>query len=252
MSWHCRRCRRRPTEMWSPNRQLFTPAMCSASTSNRTWSRASLWKPPADALPLLAFTMQRLFNDYSPERKLTIAQYDAIGGIGGSIDRALAEAQHKAGSAGADDKLRRLVVPGLATWDPVVGAAKRLVAQESDLIRDDPAPLSALVDTLVEARLLTRGAGTLEVAHEALLRRPKIATWIEEQKDALKLRDDVLKETKEWVEAGKHSKDLVRRGERSRRSSTTARARSSLPIGARRPATWPRTRSPMCRRLSPH
>jgi formylglycine-generating enzyme required for sulfatase activity len=168
----------------------------------------------ADALPLLAFTLQRLFNDFSPEQKLALAHYKAIGGIGGSIDRALAAAQREAGAAGTSDMLRRLIVPGLATWDPAANAAKRLVAQEADLISGDRAPLAPLANSLVEARLLTRGAGTLEVAHEALLRRPPIAGWLEEQKDALKLRDDVLREAREWEGGGLRDKDLVRRGER--------------------------------------
>jgi conflict system STAND superfamily ATPase/TIR domain-containing protein len=51
----------------------------------------------ADALPLLAFTLQRLFIDYAPEQRLTLAQYNTVGGIGGSIGRQLAEAQANAG-----------------------------------------------------------------------------------------------------------------------------------------------------------
>jgi formylglycine-generating enzyme required for sulfatase activity len=65
----------------------------------------------------------------------------------------------------------------------------------------------------VEARLLTRNRDTLEVAHEALLRRPPIDGWLAEQKDALKLRDDVLREAAEWESGGKHA-DFVRRGTR--------------------------------------
>jgi hypothetical protein len=76
--------------------------------------------------------------------------------------------------------------------------------------------LAPLVNALVEARLLTRGAGTLEVAHAALLRRAPIAGWLEAQKDALKLRDDVLREAKEWEASGRQDKDMVRRGERLR------------------------------------
>src|SRR5262249_36754126 len=71
-----------------------------------------------DALPPLAFTLQRLFLDYAPEQTLTKAHYDAMGGIEGSIDRKLAEAKAKAGAAGTDANLRRLIVPALATWDP--------------------------------------------------------------------------------------------------------------------------------------
>jgi formylglycine-generating enzyme required for sulfatase activity len=52
------------------------------------------------------------------------------------------------------------------------------------------------------------------VAHEALLRRPLIDGWLQEQKDALKLRDDVLREAKEWRDGGRRRRDLVRPRER--------------------------------------
>jgi formylglycine-generating enzyme required for sulfatase activity len=43
-----------------------------------------------------------------------------------------------------------------------------------------------------------------------------------EHKDALKLRDDVLKEAKEWADRGEQPSDLVRRGERLRLAEQTA------------------------------
>jgi formylglycine-generating enzyme required for sulfatase activity len=168
----------------------------------------------ADALPLLAFTLEKLFFEFGAAGELTLERYNAMGGIGGSIDRALAAAQRNAGTAGSADHLRRLIVPGLATWDPAAGAAKRLVATEAEVAGGDRKPLAPLANALVEARLLTRSRDTLEVAHEALLRRPPISGWLEDQKDALKLRDDVLKEAGEWLSDGKAAKDLVRRGER--------------------------------------
>jgi hypothetical protein len=155
-----------------------------------------------------------MFDLYHKEQRLTVADYEAMGGIEGSIDRALAEAQKAAGAAGSQDNLRRLLIPGLATWDPAANAAKRMVAQEAELVSGDRAALVPLAEALVAKRLLTRGAGTLEVAHEALLRRPLIDVWLQEQKDALKLRDDVLREAKEWEGAGRHADGLVRRGER--------------------------------------
>jgi hypothetical protein len=139
-----------------------------------------------------------------------------MGGIEGSIDRKLAEAKAKAGAAGTDVSLRRLIVPALATWDAVARAAKRLVPNEADVIAGDRAGLAPLANALVEARLLTRGVGTLEVAHEALLRRQPISGWLEQQKDALRLRDDVLREAEEWRDGGRHAESLVRRGKRLR------------------------------------
>lgn len=168
----------------------------------------------ADALPLLAFTLEKLFGDFGTDGKLTLARYEGMGGVGGSIDGALKEALKHAHSAGTAENLRRLMVPGLATWDPGANAAKRLPAVEIELLSGDRAHLAPLADALVNNRLLTRDQGTLEVAHEALLRRPLIAGWLQEQKDALKLRDDVLREAKEWYAGGKHADGLVRRGTR--------------------------------------
>jgi formylglycine-generating enzyme required for sulfatase activity len=155
-----------------------------------------------------------MFDLFHKEQRLTVADYDAMGGIEGSIDRALAEAQKAAGNAGSQNSLRRLLIPALATWDAAANAAKRLVPNEAEVVGGDRANLAPLVNALVEKRLLTRGAGTLEVAHEALLRRPLIDGWLQEQKDALKLRDDIIKEAEEWAAAGKPDKDLVRRGVR--------------------------------------
>jgi formylglycine-generating enzyme required for sulfatase activity len=197
----------KPAEVYSRSvrRLSVEPPLLDALVSGATG---------ADALPLLAFTLERLFNEFGADGRLTLQRYEAMGGVGGSIDRALAEAQRQAASGGTTESLRRLIVPGLATWDPEAGAAKRLVASESDLVGGKRAALAPLADALVANRLLTRGAGTLEVAHEALLRRQPIAGWLEEVKDDLKLRDDVLREARDWVDGGRHDESLVRRGER--------------------------------------
>lgn len=168
----------------------------------------------ADALPLLAFTLERLFGEAGTDGKLTLARYEGMGGLEGSIDRALADARRKAGTGGSEQVLHDLFIPQLATWDPAANAAKRLVAKETELTAGDRAPLAPLANALVDARLLTRGRDTIEVAHEALLRRPPIAGWLDRHKDGLKLRDDVLKEAKEWSDRGKQPSDLVRRGDR--------------------------------------
>ena len=168
----------------------------------------------ADALPLLAFTLEKLFNKFGADGNLTVERYQGIGGIGGSIDGALSESQRQAGPGGTADNLKRLMVPGLATWDPAAGAAKRIVAEEATLTGGERLGLKPLADALVANRLLTRGGGTLEVAHEALLRREPIAGWLDARKDSLRLRDDVLREAKDWTDGGRHAENLVRRGAR--------------------------------------
>ena len=143
----------------------------------------------ADALPLLAFSLEQLFADFKADGNLTLDRYRDIGGTGGSIARALRRAQQKAGSSGSDDKLRRLLLPRLATWDLEAdegrGAAKRLVAKYENAAGGPRADLAPLAKELVEARLLTHGHDTLEVAHEALLRQPPISKWVAEDREFL-------------------------------------------------------------------
>ncbi|MEO1610454.1 MAG: SUMF1/EgtB/PvdO family nonheme iron enzyme, partial [Pseudomonadota bacterium] len=165
----------------------------------------------ADALPLLAYTLRYLLEESraGAQAHLSLDAFENMGGMSGVLGKRLKSAQRSANAA--DEDLRRLFVPGLATWDAQAGAAKRLTPKEADVARGELVPLA---NALVEARLLTRGAGTLEVAHEALLRQPPISDWLEDQKDRLKLRDDLLREAKEWGDAGCDKEHLTRRGER--------------------------------------
>jgi len=171
----------------------------------------------ADALPLLAYTLRHLLEESraGAQAHLSLEAFEQMGGMSGVLGKRLKSAQRAANAT--DETLRRLFVPGLATWDAQAGAAKRLTPKEADVAHGALVPLA---NALVEARLLTRGAGTLEVAHEALLRQPPIKGWLEEQKDALKLRDDLLREAKEWKDAGRNQDHLIRRGERLKTALT--------------------------------
>jgi hypothetical protein len=62
----------------------------------------------------------------------------------------------------------------------------------------DRAVLAPLADALVEDRLLTRGAGTIEIAHEMLLRRDPIRGWLEEDREFLIWRDRLARERKSY------------------------------------------------------
>ncbi len=146
----------------------------------------------ADALPLLAFTLHQLFEESRTgiQVKLTLQDFDTAGGINGVLSKRLNAAQGAAGTA--DNDLRRLIIPHLATWDEEARppAAKRLVAEEEALFKVERSDLKPFADALVEARLLTRSVGTddkpsLEVAHEALLRMPPVADWLAEDREFL-------------------------------------------------------------------
>jgi hypothetical protein len=196
---------RRPAQVaLKTDREIFEPALVDNLVNTFTG---------ADALPLLAMTVEQLFAEYGPRQHITRADYEALYGAGttaeGPVRRALAEAYRMAGAAGTEDTLKRLLIPALATWDSSAGeagAARRRIALRATLLGDDR-DLISLADALAspQARLLTRGQSdvgpTLEVAHETLLRVEPVKSWIEKFSVELRLRDEIEREASEWQKA---------------------------------------------------
>ena len=112
-----------------------------------------------DALPLLAFTLERLYLEYGDRGRLTLQDYDALGRIKGSIEAAVERAF---AAADADHRiprdrdarlalLRRGLIPWLAGIDPDTGSPRRQKARISEI----PQEARPLIDLLVEQRLLS-------------------------------------------------------------------------------------------------
>lgn len=154
----------------------------------------------ADALPLLAFALKTLVEEHRIGRRahLSLDHYEAMGGVGGALSRQLGKIRAELGMTPDrfEADLRLLTLPHLTTWDAEATppGAKRLVARTESLFTGPRAGLRPLADALVEGRLLTSGDGTLDVAHEALLRAPPISKWLEEDKEFLSWRDRLQRE----------------------------------------------------------
>jgi WD40 repeat protein len=156
-----------------------------------------------DALPLLAFTLNRLMREHGADGVLTLQHYTKSGGVRGAVTAAVEEALdegRRRGLVPKDDKslealLGQAFVPHLARVNDV-GTFVRRTASVDEI----PAAARGLVDLLVEARLLTRHRGeqreVIEVAHEALLREwPLLRQFLEADREFLvgkrQLADDV-------------------------------------------------------------
>ena len=143
-----------------------------------------------DALPLLAFTLERLYEEYGATGHLTLDHFNKLGRVKGSIEAAV----ERAFSAADKDSriprdrearltlLRRGLIPWLAGIDPDTKAPRRRVARLSEI----PAEARPLIDLLVEQRLLVdrhrqgHRQKTIEPAHEALLRQwGPLQGWLE-------------------------------------------------------------------------
>jgi formylglycine-generating enzyme required for sulfatase activity len=167
-----------------------------------------------DALPLLAFTLERLFLEYGGRGLLTIADYEALGRIKGSIEAAVERAFKEADKDSAIPKdrnarlalLRRGLIPWLAGIDPDTSSPRRRVARQSEI----PEEARPLIDQLVEQRLLATdrsretGEQTIEPVHEALLRQwGLLQGWLAEDAGLLALLEGVKRAARDWAANGK-------------------------------------------------
>jgi len=183
----------------------------------------------ADALPLLAFTLERLVADFGADFVLDLPDYEqGLGGLEGAINKAI-DAAFQGGLADASLPLdptalealaRRAFIPWLVKVDDAGGTVRRRVARMGEL----PEDTRPLVRHFVDQRLLmsdTRGEeDTVEVSHESVLRHWKaLCAWIDEERASLLALDAVRRAAAEYHRHGGAAGDapdgwLVHRGER--------------------------------------
>jgi hypothetical protein len=149
-----------------------------------------------DALPLLAFTLEKLWRKRQERGgpvigpngdrwDLTVADYDALGGVAGAVSHQAALCWNPATSPAADTAaLRQAFLEHLLTLTDDGVAAKRPARLVELPPRSQP-----ILRRLVDDRLLVSDAGVVEIAHEALLRTwPPLVEWIEEGRQELERR----------------------------------------------------------------
>jgi WD40 repeat protein len=167
-----------------------------------------------DALPLLAFTLQRLWNDsvHREDGVIRVHAYDAFGGLGNVVSQSAQEA-FLSGRLEPDKELllRNTFVPGLVQVNAEGGRTRRRAR-----CRELPHGAMSLLKPFIEARLLVTGVDdekeeTVEVAHEALLRTwPVLTRWIDEDQDKLRWLDGLQRAAQDWHRAeDKNKEDLL-------------------------------------------
>ena len=166
-----------------------------------------------DALPLLAFTLERLYHEHGGDGDLKLSEYEQLGRVAGSIEAAVERALKAADGNPAIPRdrsarlalLRRGLIPWLAGLDPDTGTPRRRVAKLSEI----PADARPLIDLLVNEHLLTTDTDQetqetiIEPAHEALLRQwDLLAGWLKEDEGQLIVIDGVRRAAKTWMDNG--------------------------------------------------
>ncbi|MBV8347484.1 MAG: hypothetical protein JOZ49_08110, partial [Mycolicibacterium sp.] len=154
-----------------------------------------------DALPLLALTLRRLYDRYAATGELTLANYQAMGGMDQVVQTAVGEVlspdpEQRGRQLAA---LRAAFIPWLATINPDNDQPMRRVARYADL----PEPSRPLIEAFVEKRLLVKdqrgGEVIVEVALENLLRQwNDLASWLREERQSLIAADDIERAATAW------------------------------------------------------
>lgn len=151
------------------------------------------------ALPLVEYALTDLF-DRSKGETLTQAALEAAGGISGALVQRAEEVY------GSLDETRRATIRTLLLRLVSVTEDGTPVRRRvpTNTLRGLPEALD-LGKLLGDYRLLTfdrgpDGIGTVEVAHEALLREwPRLRVWVDEARDALRRHEQLSEAAAEWA-----------------------------------------------------
>jgi len=177
-----------------------------------------------DALPLLQYTLEQLYQQRSPHGELSFAAYQALGGATGGmggLEGVIAEQAEQlirgltpVQQGALPHVLSLLVLVGEDESSPVGGRRALWSELRSAAERE-------LVRALVDARLLVSEHSTefareepaFRVAHEALLRRwPRVTDWIAQHRQDLQTRARLRQQAQRWEQGGRAAEFLWPRG----------------------------------------
>lgn len=161
------------------------------------------------ALPLLSHSLRETWA-HRQSGTLTISGYLRSGGIRGAIAQT---AERLFGSLTEPEQLalRRLMVR-LTVLGEGTDATRRRVTY-AELPDGPPASVDVrrLIGRLAEARLVTTGRESVEVAHEALIREwPRLREWLEDDLEGHKILRHLTEAAQSWDALGRDQGELYR------------------------------------------
>ncbi|MEW1549678.1 WD40 repeat domain-containing protein [Streptomyces tsukubensis] len=190
--------------------QLRRAVVGPAGVRNLVVERALTARVVADVadepggLPLMSHALREVWRRRRG-RTLTVAAYEAVGGVQGAI----AHTAEDVFGALRDDEaevaralLLRLVAPGDGTEDTRRPAAPAEVVPEG---------YGHVLERLVRARLLTVDDTAVNLAHEALITAwPRLRGWIDADRDVLRLHRRLTEAARTWEQVGRDAGALLR------------------------------------------
>jgi WD40 repeat protein/class 3 adenylate cyclase len=158
-------------------------------------------------LPLLSTALVELWTARAGGW-LRFEEHARLGGVRGAVAR-LAESSHDQLDEEQRAAAHRLFMRLVVTGEEGAAVRRRVHVSELDLQRDEV--MDSVVRRLTEDRLLTASEGTVELAHEALLREwPRLQDWLREDAQGRELREHLVQSAKRWEATQRDPAELYR------------------------------------------
>ncbi|MEU6665005.1 hypothetical protein [Streptomyces sp. NPDC046727] len=156
-------------------------------------------------LPLMAHALREVWRRRSA-KTLTLAAYQAVGGVRGAVAHTAEDLYGRctpAEAAAVRALLLRLVHPGDGTEDTRRPVDRAELGTGSTTAR--------VLERLVRARLLTVDGSTVDLAHEALLDAwPRLRGWIDTDRERLRAHRRLTEAARTWRELDRDTGALYR------------------------------------------
>ncbi|OKJ95141.1 DNA-binding protein [Streptomyces sp. CB03234] len=170
---------------------------------------------PSGALPLVSHALMATWQRREGTT-LTVAGYEATGGIQGAIARTAEDVFARLYPA-EQRTIRRVLVRLVHVADGA-GATRRRMNRAALLEQSADADgasatldASAALDAFVRARLITMDSDTVEITHEALLHAwPRLRGWIHADRAGLLIHQQLAHAAEEWEREGRDPSALYR------------------------------------------
>ena len=167
------------------------------------------------ALPLLSHALLETW-ERRRGRTLTFSGYASSGGVRGAIAET-AESVFTDQFTREQQAIARRIFLRLTELgdETTTGDTRRKVTYDELILKpEEKASTQAVLKALADARLVTTSEEAVQVAHEALIREwPTLRSWLEENREGLRLHRQLTEETQDWLTAGREP-DLLFRGAR--------------------------------------
>jgi WD40 repeat protein/class 3 adenylate cyclase/energy-coupling factor transporter ATP-binding protein EcfA2 len=162
------------------------------------------------ALPLLSHSLLETWKRRSG-RMLTLLGYLQSGGVRGAIAKTAETVYREMLTPEQKTLARNIFLRLTELGEGTEDTRRRVRVAELTPRRELASDVDEVLHVLVEARLVTLGEGTVEVAHEALIRHwPTLRAWLDEDREGRLVHRRLTEAAEEWETLGRDPAALYR------------------------------------------